>query len=95
VRYGALWKDEVGIAGEVRQGSEGKDKVGRVEVRCGRRGKDGVNRRGGRVEAKQAWLGVVWCGGSGRIRQGSAGTAIGMAGSVTAGIGEYRQEWRV
>jgi hypothetical protein len=25
--------DEVGIAGEVRQGSEGKDKEGRVEVR--------------------------------------------------------------
>ncbi len=45
------------------------------------------------VEAEQAWLGVVWCGGSGRIRQGSAGTAIGMAGSVTAGIGEYRQAW--
>ncbi len=50
-----------------------------------------MKRRGGRVEAKQAWLGVVWSGGSGRFRQGSAGTAIGMAGSVTAGIGEYRQ----
>jgi hypothetical protein len=72
---GALWcaMERRGWAGEVRQGSEEQVKEGRVKVRCGRRGKDGVNRRGGRVEAKQArcdknrrgelrqaWLGVVW-----------------------------------
>ncbi len=61
--YGAkrlAWQGVEGSAGEVRQGSEEHVKEGRVEVRCGRRGKDGVNRRGGRVEAKQAWLGAVW-----------------------------------
>jgi hypothetical protein len=58
-RMGALWcaMERRGWAGEVRQGREEQVKEGRVEVRCGRRGKDGVNRRGGRVEAEQA--GVV------------------------------------
>ena len=60
-----------GRRGWERYGLAGLDEAWPVLAGMVGRGVDGV---AGSGRVQQAWLGVVWCGGSGRIRQGSAGT---------------------